>query len=86
MSDIEKISSLENYEPQYVEVKRLNEEDMLLIKSVITRVTRYNNLAHQQLLQELVDNLMHQLELNTKPRNNVEFLKTLIRDYIVLTR
>ena len=86
LSDIEKISSLENYEPQYVEVKRLNEEDMLLIKSVITRVTRYNNLAHQQLLQELVDNLTHQLELNTKPRNNVEFLKTLIRDYIVLTR
>jgi uncharacterized RDD family membrane protein YckC len=86
LEDIERISSLETYEPTYPEVKKLNEEDMLLIKSIISRVNRYNNPAHRQLLQELVDKLITQLELNIQPRNHIEFLKTLIRDYIVLTR
>ena len=86
LSDIEKISSLESYEPRYYEVKNLSEADVLLIKKVVTRVTRHNNQAHHLLLQELVDRLTQQLELNSKPTNNIEFLKTLIRDYIVLTR
>lgn len=86
LEDIERISSLENYEPTYPEVKKLNEQDMLLIKSVISRAKRYNNPAHRQLLKELVEKLIKELELNIQPRNHIEFLKTLIRDYIVLTR
>lgn len=86
LEDIERISSLATYEPTYPEVKQLNEEDMLLIKSIVSRAKRYNNPAHRQLLQELVDKLITQLELNIQPRNHIEFLKTLIRDYIVLTR
>ncbi|MFK7947158.1 MAG: RDD family protein [Saprospiraceae bacterium] len=86
LEDIERISSLETYEPTYPEVKKLNEADMLLIKSIVSRAKRYNNPAHRQLLQELVDKLITQLELNVRPRNHIDFLKTLIRDYIVLTR
>ena len=86
LEDIENISSIENYQPQFFEVKKLNEEDMLIIKKILTRVSRNSNQAHHELLQDLVNNLVNQLELGTKPRNNIEFLKTLIRDYIVLTR
>lgn len=86
LEDIENISSIENYQPQFYEVKKLNEEDMLIIKKILTRVSRNSNQAHHELLQDLVNNLVNQLELGTKPRNNIEFLKTLIRDYIVLTR
>ena len=86
LEDIENISSIENYQPHFFEVKKLNEEDMLIIKKILTRVSRNSNQAHHELLQDLVNNLVNQLELGTKPRNNIEFLKTLIRDYIVLTR
>lgn len=86
LEDIERISSLENYVPTYPQVKQLNEEDMLLIKSIVSRAKRYNNPAHREVLQDLVKKLIEKLEIDIKPRNHIEFLKTLIRDYIVLTR
>ena len=86
LEDIENISSIESYQPYFYEVKKLNEEDVLLIKQTLSRSLRYDNQAHRELIQELVNNLVNQLELDIMPRNNIEFLKTLIRDYIVLTR
>lgn len=86
LEDIERISSLENYEPTYPEVKRLNEEDMLLIKSIVSRARRYDNAAHREALDNLVTRLMSVLDIPKRPRNAIEFLKILIRDYIVLTR
>lgn len=86
LEDIERISSLETYVPTYPQVKQLGEDDMLLIKSIVSRAKRYNNPAHQEVLQDLVKKLVEKLEIDTKPRNHIEFLKTLIRDYIVLTR
>ncbi|MFT5833071.1 MAG: putative RDD family membrane protein YckC [Cognaticolwellia sp.] len=86
LEDIERISSLETYVPTYPQVKQLDEEDMLLIKSIVSRAKRYNNPAHKEVLQGLVEKLIEQLEIDTRPRNHIEFLKTLIRDYIVLTR
>jgi len=86
LEDIERISSLDNYEPTYPEVKRLNEDDMLLIKSIVSRARRYNNPAHKEALNNLVSRLMSILDIPKRPRNSIEFLKTLIRDYIVLTR
>jgi len=34
----------------------------------------------------LVENLVLQLDISETPRDKIAFLKTLIRDYIVLTR
>jgi uncharacterized RDD family membrane protein YckC len=86
LEEIERISSLETYVPTYPQVKQLDEEDMLLIKSIVSRAKRYNNPAHKEVLQNLVKKLVEELEIDTRPRNHIEFLKTLIRDYIVLTR
>lgn len=86
LEDIERISSLETYEPTYPEVKRLNEDDMLLIKSIVSRARRYNNAAHRAALDSLISRLMSVLDIPKRPKNSIEFLKTLIRDYIVLTR
>ena len=86
LNDILKISSLDNYEIQYPQVKKLNEPDMLLIKNAIFRYQKYRNKAHQEVVRDLVTHLQNVLEIDEQPRNKVEFLKTLIRDYIVLTR
>ncbi len=86
LEDILKINTLEDYEPTYPEVRQLSEKDMLLIKTIISRYRKYRNKAHQQVINELVENLVHQLDIPETPRDKIAFLKTLIRDYIVLTR
>jgi uncharacterized RDD family membrane protein YckC len=86
LEDILKINTLEDYEPAYPEVRQLSEEDMLLIKSIISRYRKYRNHAHQEVVEELVQNLSRQLGLIEQPKDKIGFLKTLIRDYIVLTR
>jgi uncharacterized RDD family membrane protein YckC len=86
LDDILRISSLEDYEPRYPDVRQFSERDMLLIKNAITRAQRYANPAHFQLIRELAADLARQLGLGTVPGPPEEFLKTLIRDYIVLTR
>jgi uncharacterized RDD family membrane protein YckC len=86
LQDILKINSLENYTPQYPQVRRLTEPDMLLIKHLLARQRQYPNDAHNAVVQEAVTHISTILDLPETPKNKVEFLKTLIRDYIVLTR
>lgn len=86
LEDILKIDTLDKYEPQYPNVRVLNEQDMLFIKNSIARYMEYKNEAHADAIRELVRHLQNVLELDELPKNKIEFLKTLIRDYIVLTR
>jgi uncharacterized RDD family membrane protein YckC len=88
--DILNINTLENYTPQYPEVKRLSEDDMLFIKSVVQRFQKYPNAAQEEAVRTLFSHLQKVLELPNlplqRPQGMVEFFKTLIKDYIVLTR
>lgn len=86
LQDILKISSIQDYTPQYPEVRRLTEQDMLLIKHLLSRQRQYNNPAHEMAIKEAVERIRIVLELEHIPKNKIDFLKTLIRDYIVLTR
>jgi uncharacterized RDD family membrane protein YckC len=86
LEDIERISTLDEYEPLYPQVRQLNEDDMLLIKNVITRIQRYPNNAHLEVLDKLTKDLVLKLDVDKMPQDKVKFLKTLIKDYIVLTR
>lgn len=86
LQDILNISSLENYQPTFPQVRNLNERDMIFIKNVLTRLQRYPNQAHEEVVEDLVTHLMPILGIQQRPLQRVEFLKTLLRDYIVLTR
>ncbi|MEM1217913.1 MAG: RDD family protein [Bacteroidota bacterium] len=86
LEDIASIDSLENYQPQFPEVKQLKEEDMLLIKSMINRHKDYQNEAHRKVVRDTVAHLQEILQITNPPKDDIQFLKTLIRDYIVLTR
>lgn len=86
LEDILGISSLEEYQPQYPEVRQLSEADMLLVKDAIQRYRTYRNSAHQRAVQELSEKLANLLDISNVPRDKIGFLRTLLRDYIVLTR
>lgn len=86
LEDILTISTLDNYQPVYPQVVNLNESDMLFIKNAVTRYQEYGNRAHEELLEDLVTHLMPLLDVRIRPMNRIDFLKTLLRDYVVLTR
>ena len=86
LEDILKINTLENYEPKYPEVKALSEKDMLLVKQILNRQRIHNNPAHQEVVDQIVVRLCEELDLKINDNDKIGFLKTLLRDYIVLTR
>lgn len=86
LQDILKISTLDDYEPVYPEVRNLSEKDMLLIKGTVVRTSKYKNPAHRKAVNDLALHLQQILGIPDIPKDRIGFLKTLIKDYIVLTR
>ena len=86
LRDILKISSRDTYQPKYPQIIRFNEQDMLFIKNALERHRRYPNEAHALVIDRLSHRIADQLNITDIPRDRPQFLRTLINDYIVLTR
>ena len=86
IKDILTIKSKENYKTKYPQVVQLSDEDMLLVKNSIDRFRSRPNKQHKKLITELTKIVSEKLNITTIPNNKVTFLKTILQDYIVLTR
>ena len=86
LGEILNIASISNYQPIYPQVRTLNENDMILIKNTLARYQKYPNEAHASAVDTWSDRLMELLEIPQVATQRTDFLKTLLRDYIVLTR
>jgi uncharacterized RDD family membrane protein YckC len=86
LKDVLSIKSQNNYQPVYTQVTRFTDEDMLLIKNTIQRVQRYPNPETKKFAIELADETARLLGLEQTPPKRMEFLQTLLQDYVVLTR
>ncbi len=84
--DILNIKDRSKHEPTYLNASKFTDEDMILIKNAITRVKKYPNEPHKQLVRELAIRAAEELKLDEVPQKKLTFLKTLLQDYIVLTR
>lgn len=84
--DILSIKTAKNHTPQYPSVTSLTDDDMLLIKNAIERVRKFPNESHKKLITELAQKCQTLLSIENVPSNKLTFLKTLLQDYIVLTR
>jgi uncharacterized RDD family membrane protein YckC len=85
LENLLKLNNQVKYKPVYPEVVRFSEETMLIVKEVLKKQLKYPNLAHKKAFDLLVDKMSVELDIKT-PKNKVEFLKTLLKDYILLTR
>ncbi|MBX7108770.1 MAG: RDD family protein [Chitinophagales bacterium] len=74
------------YEPVYTGVKVFSEQEMLLVKQALDRLKFYDNAAHHEAIRMLADKIAGQMSLTAKPEDPVSFLKTVLSDYIVLSR
>lgn len=89
LSDVKKIGqSNQDYEPKYVQVADLAEDDMLVIKQVLERYSAKKNTASYDALTLLTAKMREvlQIEEDIQPHEQIQFLEHLIKDYIVLTR
>ncbi len=84
--DILNIKDRSKHEPTYLSAAKFTDEDMILIKNAITRVKKFPNEPHKQLIRELAAKAAEELKLEEVPQKKLSFLKTLLQDYIVLTR
>jgi hypothetical protein len=86
LRDILRIDSKKSYVPVYPQIKNFREDDIILIKQVLERFLKYKNDAHHDVMVDLTQLMAQKLELSAVPADKVGFLRTIIKDYIVLTR
>ena len=86
IQDVLSIKSNENYEPTYRNVTMYTDEDMMLVKNTISRVEKYRNENTKKLAIALADKIANDLQLPEVPIKRLKFLKTVLNDYVVLTR
>ncbi len=86
LRDVLSIKNQDNHTTTYPAVVRFSDEDMLLIKNTIVRVQRYPNDANRNFAIELANETAQLIGLTETPSKRMEFLKTVLQDYVVLTR
>lgn len=86
LSHVLKLDTLASYEPSYPAVRHLSEDEAVLLKKVINRYEKHQNEGHLKAVQQMVNKMEEVLEIKKAEKNSIEFLRTLLKDYIVLTR
>lgn len=86
IKDILAIKQKLNHEPTYEGVVNFTEEDMLLLKNTLERAKANPNDHYKKLLAGLARKICDQLDIKDVPKQRTKFLKTVLSDYIVLTR
>lgn len=86
LSDVLNIKTASNHEVKYPGVSRFSDEDMMLIKSTILRVKRYPNEETKKFAIELAHETARLIGLEATPDKKMEFLQTVLQDYVVITR
>ncbi len=86
LHQIEKIRSLEDYTPVFKQVIRMNESQMIVIKTALEEIKKYPNKSHKEALEEMAEIVSNRLQIERGEMGETEFLQQVINDYIVLTR
>jgi uncharacterized RDD family membrane protein YckC len=86
LRNILSIKQQENHEPTYPNVIRFTDEDVMLIKTTIQRVEKYPTDETKKFAIELAKKTAELIGLPETPDKKLTFLKTVLLDYVVLTR
>lgn len=88
LRDVMSIKTSNEYKPVHLQVVKFSEDEMLYVKNCVDRSRRYPNPASRKLLDELTRKICGQLSIKEVPLpgKQVDFLRALIQDYVVLTR
>lgn len=74
------------YEVSYPQVTMYNDSDMLLVKESISRYLLNKSDANKAMILDLKRKITRDLKIKKPDTNSIQFLRTILNDYIVLTR
>lgn len=86
LNDLLTIRSQESYKPLYPQARQLEESQVLLIKSALERQREFDNASHREAIQMLAYQIRSMIAVTSNGQNDVDFLRTVLNDYVVLTR
>ncbi len=87
LADVLSILTAQSHTVTYPQVRQLTEKDMLFTRSVLQRLLIYPNKAHWEVADQLAKHLADLLKVPPPKTEEVyDFLETLLRDYVALTR
>jgi uncharacterized RDD family membrane protein YckC len=86
LKDVLSIKTNDAHTPSFPNVVKFTDEDMMLIKRTIARVEKFQNPETKKFAIELANITAKELGLEQTPEKKLQFLKTVLDDYIVLTR
>ena len=76
----------QNREVLYPNVTMYDDNDLMLVKDALSRISKTPNDANRKFLRTLADRMAKDLNVNLNNKKRVDFLETLLLDYISLTR
>jgi uncharacterized RDD family membrane protein YckC len=85
LQNLLKLNQMDKYVPTYPQVINMKDEAMLLVKETLQKQQKHKNFSHQKALDMLVQKMEIELEIES-PKDKTRFLKTLLKDYVILTR
>lgn len=85
LENLLKLNKMDQYKVTYPQVAKMPEAAMLVVKETLSRKLKLDNSAHEEAFELLVKKMSKELDVKT-PKDKEAFLKTLLKDYIILTR
>lgn len=86
LAELLKLDVQDASEVRYPGVLRFSENEMITVKKVLDRAFRYSNSKNKDLLRETAFHIRQRLDLEQVDQKPAAFLKTILRDYVALTR
>ncbi len=86
LNSIREIRTTEEVDIQYPAMAQYADSDMLIVKDLLTRLSYPLSDRQRSLLDEVSLRISKDLKLKKVPANKPEFLKQVLREYIILTR
>ena len=86
LNDLLSIHQVNKYIPKYQQARKLREQDALLIKSALERYRQFRNKDHKEALVLLANHISETLGITETEEESTQFLQTVLKDYVVLSR
>ncbi len=86
LRDLLSIHQADKYVPKYLQAKKLQESEALLIKSTLDRHRKFDNDSHYEAVNLLSKRVQEMLGIEQIHGDQSTFLQTILKDYVVLSR
>lgn len=86
LADLLEIETGDSYTPNYPEAKQLLEVDVLLVQNALNRRHQFANEASEEALALLSVEIKKILGVRSVEQTDRQFLQSILKDYVVLTR